>query len=60
MKGHGKLEWLGLIGTEITDARWVHLKELTPLKELTLYKSKVTDAGVRELRKALPYCLIDS
>ena len=37
------------------------LKELAPLKNLTslnLSDTKVTDAGVKELQKALPNCKI--
>jgi len=36
----------------------VHLKGLTILQELSLYDTKVTDAGVAELKKALPNCKI--
>ena len=34
----------------------VHLKGLTNLQELSLYYTKVTDAGVADLQKALPNC----
>ncbi len=46
------------LGTAITDAA---LKELTGLKELwglSLTNTKVTEAGVEELKKALPKCEI--
>ena len=36
----------------------VHLKGLTNLQELSLYYTKVTDAGVADLQKALPNCKI--
>jgi len=36
----------------------VRLKHLTNLKYLTLRDTKVTDAGVAELQKALPNCRI--
>jgi hypothetical protein len=36
----------------------VHLKGLTNLQELSLYYTKVTDAGVANLQKALPNCKI--
>jgi hypothetical protein len=36
----------------------VHLKGLTNLKQLVLKGTKVTDAGVAELQKALPNCKI--
>jgi hypothetical protein len=42
----------------VTDAG---LKELAPLKGLTelyLSRTKATDAGVKELKKALPECKI--
>jgi hypothetical protein len=54
-----RLQTLFLGGTQVTDAG---LKELTNLKRLTyleLYDCvRVTDAGVAELRKALPNCKI--
>jgi len=31
---------------------------LKALKELNLYKTKVTDTGVKDLQKALPECRI--
>jgi hypothetical protein len=46
---------LELYGTKITDAGLVYLKGLTNLTFLTLSK-EVTDAGLAELRKALPDC----
>ena len=59
------LTWLNLsCSADVTD---VGLKELTTLKNLTWlylgdplrrFKSKVTDAGVKELQKALPRCEI--
>jgi len=36
----------------------VHLKGLTNLQELSVNETKVTDAGVAELKKALPNCKI--
>jgi hypothetical protein len=42
----------------VTDAGLEHLKNLTRLKELDLYDTKVTAAGVAELQKALPKCQI--
>ena len=36
----------------------VHLKGLTKLQALYLNGTKVTDAGVAELKKALPNCKI--
>jgi len=36
----------------------VHLEGLTGLKELFLMNTKVTDAGVKKLKQALPNCII--
>ena len=47
-----------LHGPKVTDAGLVHLKGLTSLQSLSLYRSQVTDAGVAELQKALPNCKI--
>ena len=46
---------LGLKGTQITDAGLV---QLSNLKSLQLERTRVTVAGVAELRKALPDCKI--
>jgi len=43
--------------SEIADAGLVHLKGLTNLEVLWL-GSNITDAGVAELKKALPDCEI--
>ena len=37
----------------------VHLKGLTRLETLTLGGTKITEAGVAELQKALPNCKIE-
>ena len=42
--------------TNLTDAGLVHLAGLTKPEELYLYDTQVTDAGVAELKKALPKC----
>ena len=42
----------------VVDAERVHLKGLTNLQGLVLPK-QVTDAGVAELKQALPNCEID-
>ena len=49
---------LNLRGWLITDASLMHLKGLTHLSFLTLTGTKVTDAGVTDLQKALPNCEI--
>ncbi|MFH1918384.1 MAG: AAA family ATPase [Planctomycetota bacterium] len=49
---------VNLLGTEVTDAHLVHLKGLTSLRELYFNNTQVTDAGVNELKKALPNCRI--
>jgi len=36
----------------------VHLKGMTSLNALGLYNTKITDAGVADLQKALPNCEI--
>jgi hypothetical protein len=47
------------MGTNVTDTGLLNLQELTQLQHLSLQGSpKVTDAGVRELKKALPHCNI--
>jgi hypothetical protein len=47
-------EWLGLANTQITDAGLYHLEGLTKLQSLNVRLTKVTDAGVEELKRALP------
>ena len=63
LKGLTKLETLLLLKTQITDEGILHLKGLTSLKSLWLTNSsfpntKVTDAGVADLQKALPDCRV--
>ena len=50
---------VNLGGTQFTDAGLVHLKGLTKLEYLSLNKTKVTDAGIAELKQALPICRIN-
>ncbi|MDP7033838.1 MAG: hypothetical protein QF752_05050, partial [Planctomycetota bacterium] len=50
---------LDLRGPETTDEVLAEkLKGLTKLKELFLEGTQITDAGVQELKKALPDCMI--
>ena len=52
------LKTLGFNGTQITDSGLVHLKNLSNLEALSLSYTKVTDADIAELQKALPDCKI--
>ena len=47
---------LGLSGTRITDRSLEHLSGLKNLSSLFALETKVTDAGVAKLQKALPDC----
>jgi hypothetical protein len=58
LKGLSQLKSLYLIGTKVTDAGLEHLKDLSQLKSLYL-STKVTPAGVRRIKQALPNCTID-
>jgi hypothetical protein len=48
------LQWLDLNDTKITDAGLWHLKGLKHLRRLDVRKTNVTEAGVEDLRRALP------
>ena len=52
------LQGLDLSSTQTTDAGLEHLKGLTNLEFVLLYKTNVTDEGVKKLQKALPNCEI--
>jgi hypothetical protein len=53
------LETLSLkYNPKITDAGLVNLKGLAGLQELYVSSTKITDAGVADLQKALPNCEI--
>ena len=59
LNGLTSLQTLYLGGPKFTDAGLAHLKGMTKLQELSLgYNKQVTDAGVAELKKALPNCKI--
>ncbi|MBN79079.1 MAG: hypothetical protein CMJ70_02975 [Planctomycetaceae bacterium] len=52
----GPVAWLDVV--VVVDAERVHVKGLAKLQTLNLRHTKVTDAGVAELEKALPNCFI--
>jgi hypothetical protein len=52
------LRELYLHSTNISDAGLGHLKSLNQLERVDLAETGVTAAGVNELQKALPNCLI--
>jgi Leucine-rich repeat (LRR) protein len=52
------LKTLGFNGTQITDSGLMHLKNLSNLEARSLSYTKVTDADIAELQKALPDCKI--
>jgi hypothetical protein len=55
LKAFPQLKSLSLANTKVTDAGLKHLEGLSQLKELTIhFTPKVTEAGVRDLQKALP------
>lgn len=52
------LRELWLRGPQITDAGLKHLKRLKNLQSLRLSETKVSEEGIRDLKRALPYCKI--
>jgi hypothetical protein len=54
LKGLTALQGLYLWDTAVTDTGLEHLKGLTALRELDLKGTKVTEAGVDQLKKSLP------
>jgi hypothetical protein len=48
------LETITLAETAITDAGLAHLRGLTKLQRLSLGGTEVTEAGMNELKRALP------
>ena len=59
LKGMPRLQFLYLAGTKIIDDRLENLNPLTQLQGLELHKTKVSEAGIEKLQKALPNCKID-
>ena len=58
LKGMPRLQFLNLAGAKINDDRLENLDALTQLQGLELGKTKVSEAGVEKLQKALPNCKI--
>jgi len=58
LKGLSKLESIQLIGPITTDADLLAMRELKSLLFVDLKDTSVTDAGVAELKRALPNCAI--
>ena len=56
LSGLGRLKWLDLSGTKTSELKY--LKALGSLEYLDLLDTKTDDAGVNELRNALPNCTI--
>lgn len=50
---------IDLSDTDVTDSDLESLRPLSSLRTLRLYRTAVTEKGVRELRLALPECSID-
>ncbi|HBF16996.1 MAG TPA: ribonuclease inhibitor, partial [Verrucomicrobiales bacterium] len=48
------LEWLNLWGTQVTDLGLMKLKDLSKLRKIYLWQSKVTEKGAAALKKELP------
>ena len=55
------LKYLYLGGcSRISDDGITHLKKISSLKELYLFETRVSDAGIRDLQRALPDCKVTS
>jgi len=48
------LPWGGVNCTRVTDDGLAHLKELSKLESLALWRTQVTGAGIAELKKPVP------
>jgi hypothetical protein len=53
------LEYLNLLGTQITDAGIQNLASMKSLKKIYLWQTKITLQGAEKLQKALPNLVID-
>lgn len=58
LKGLTNLMNLNLVGTPVTDDGLVNLKAMVKLKMLSLEGTQVTDAGLKQIRQALPDCIV--
>jgi eukaryotic-like serine/threonine-protein kinase len=56
LQGQKTLRHINLHGTQVTDSSLAQLKDCTNLTDLILLKTKVTAAGVDDLKRALPKC----
>jgi predicted negative regulator of RcsB-dependent stress response len=59
LRGLRELGSLELANTMVSDTGLAHLRGLTKLWYLDLNNTQVSDAGAKELKKALPYIIID-
>ena len=60
LKDCKKLSWLGLANTkEVTDAGLAHLKDCKDLTYLNVQQTRVSQAGVDDLKETLQKCRID-
>ncbi len=59
LSGAGNMVQVDLERNNVSDAGLVHLRGLKWLKDRYLTKTRVTDAGVNELQKALPNVKIE-
>ena len=58
LQGLRNLQYLWLRDCPITDSDIVHLRQLTGLAVINLTNTKVTEAGVAELRDGMPNTVI--
>jgi hypothetical protein len=59
LRGLRELGSLELANTMVSDTGLAHLRGLTRLWYMDLNNTQVSDAGAKELKKALPYIIID-
>jgi len=54
------LQELDLSNSEVDDNALFHIKRLTSLKRVNIRNTRITEAALAELKKALPNCLFES